>query len=248
MTVGEAPTDFCATSPTSAFPFGKNAAEPTRILRLAGTESGSISSFAGIRAVTRKNKYIAANQARARSRAIPLGGRQKSANNQFASSVAAPASFVTIAGQRSLRKTIENEMRYEQVVVMFGRSPRRDVLMENRTRLVRPGNSRSMRSRASCSIRRLASRQSTSTPGWSRNNSQRNLPFPSPTISARRGAAISPRQATRQRWRSSTKGDPLQRLIPGRERVEAHVVPGRDSALRCPRTPQHGVPTAQNPT
>jgi hypothetical protein len=70
---------------------------------------GSISSFALIRAASRKNQYITASQARARKRVNPPAGTRKSASNQVASGFAAEASFLmTLAssafGKQSRKK------------------------------------------------------------------------------------------------------------------------------------------------
>ena len=184
---------------------------------------GSINSFAGIRAVTRKNKYIGSQPSPGTESRHSLG-RNTEIRQQPVRIVRGCASQLPDnSGQLRFSKAIEKEMRYDQVVRRFGRSPRHDVLMEESHALCAVGQftfdalprqlQHPLTGIEAIDLHfRMKPQQFAKEPPVPLAHDQRT---------PRCGDFAQASDATA--LEIITKGDPLQRPIPRRQRVEAHA-------------------------
>ena len=127
-------------------------------------------------------------------------------------------------------------MRYEQIVVTFGRSPRRDVLMEetNAFGAIGPFTLETLPRQLQHSLARVDAIDLDSRMGPQQFAKKSSIPLAYDERTPRRGDLAETRDATT--LEVITKGDPLQRPIPGRERVEAHAFMTKSASSGVSRT------------
>ena len=127
-------------------------------------------------------------------------------------------------------------MRYEQIVVVFGRSARHQVLMQetNAWHATGPFTLETLPRQSQHTLARIDAIDLDSGMRPQELAKKSSIPLPYDKRTPRRGDLAETRDPAT--LKCLTKRDPLQRPIPGRERVEAHACMTRSASSGVSRT------------